>query len=141
VASVALAIPSQVEPKPPYWSDDLRDILKLANVNKPVHSLAGAAASISFHPDRGVYEARRTTRAAEKGLEKALPPGWPETLQGPLVWKGSDFNDDAEFAFQLSASDMAEIEINSQMAVLVDRRRSLFESITRGRALSNEHRP
>lgn len=108
--SVAVAIPPHVEPKLPYWSNDLQDLVKLANVNKPAHGLASAAASISFHPDRGVFEARRTICAAEKALERALPPGWPETLQGPLVWKGSDFSDDAGFSFQLSASDVAEID-------------------------------
>ena len=110
MASVALAVPPQVEPRPPYWSDDLQDLLKLSHVNKPVHGSASAAASISFHPDRGVYEARRTIRAADKGLDKTLPAGWPETLQGPLAWEGADFKDDADFAFQLSASDVVEID-------------------------------
>jgi hypothetical protein len=110
MASAAVAAPLYSESEASYWPHDLRESLGLQNVNKPLFSPPQPPAHIKFHPDLSVYEARRTARVREGGLEKAVPSRWPATLNGPLAWKGSDFRDEAEFVYHLSEADKAEIK-------------------------------
>lgn len=66
---------------------------------------------IEYQPDRTKWEARTARRlAADPSLpNKPLPAGYPKKLESPLVWEGSDWKDEKQWIYPLSASDLSEI--------------------------------
>ncbi|CAN8101592.1 unnamed protein product [Discula destructiva] len=80
----------------------------------PFTRLRGASpppryADIGYEFDEQKYIDRTQARLQAGGLGTELPHGWPQALEGPLVWTGSDFEDDSELVYCLSGTDKAEI--------------------------------
>ncbi|KAF4447183.1 taurine catabolism dioxygenase TauD [Fusarium austroafricanum] len=66
-------------------------------------------ADIGYEYDEQKHFSRTQERLRLGGLRTDLPIGWPKVLEGPLMWKGSDFSDESLFVYHLSESENAEI--------------------------------
>ena len=65
----------------------------------------------TYLPDRKNYEARTARRLEQEQLETDLPEGFPAQLDGPKLWKGSDFEGkESEWVYQLSEQELQEID-------------------------------
>ena len=65
----------------------------------------------TYLPDRVNYKNRVARRLAEEQLEKDLPEGFPAQLEGPKLWKGSDYEGkESEWVYELSEAELKEID-------------------------------
>lgn len=64
---------------------------------------------IDYTPDHIKYLARVTRRQAE-GLDKSLPPGFPQKLHSDLVWDGNNLAEHYNWNYILTEADLDEIE-------------------------------
>ncbi|KAI9309649.1 hypothetical protein BJ944DRAFT_226638 [Cunninghamella echinulata] len=65
---------------------------------------------ITYLPNKKNWQARTARRLAEENLTKELPAGFPEQLEGPKVWKGSDYEgQEHEWIYQLNDQELNEI--------------------------------
>ncbi|PMD36865.1 taurine catabolism dioxygenase, partial [Hyaloscypha variabilis F] len=67
---------------------------------------------IGYVPNLELHQAR--LQSSRKRLQACggvgtLPKGWPQVLQGPLVWSGSELQTSNEWAYDFSEMDMKEI--------------------------------
>ncbi|KAL9616645.1 MAG: hypothetical protein Q9160_008501 [Pyrenula sp. 1 TL-2023] len=74
------------------------------------HLSSTPSADIGWVPDLEKHNERTTRRLKDETLATNLPRGWPQALQGPLVWSGDDLKDQSRYIFNLHPSDIAEIE-------------------------------
>lgn len=67
---------------------------------------------IGYTPDLDKYLARVKRRLENDpdALEKSLPAGFPKQLVSDLVWEGETVGDKYEWAYELNAQQIAEIE-------------------------------
>ncbi|KAI8876338.1 Clavaminate synthase-like protein [Backusella circina FSU 941] len=66
---------------------------------------------ITYLPDRKNYEARVARRLNEEQLQKDLPDGFPEQLEGPKLWKGVDYQGkESEWVYELTEEELKEID-------------------------------
>lgn len=67
---------------------------------------------IEYQPDRAKWQARTARRlAANPSLPNTpLPAGFPEKLESPLVWEGSDWKDENEWVYELDKREIEEID-------------------------------
>ena len=65
---------------------------------------------IGYTPDHGKYLARMQKRLKGGNIGKALPPGFPAELKSPLVWDNTDIAERFNWTYELTASDLEEIE-------------------------------
>lgn len=92
-------------------------------VPQPVDHLAGGQAGatfqpvakqpqIEYHPNEEQYRARTTRRLAENPslTKSALPKGFPQKVESPLVWEGKDFKDESEWVYELTHDQLKEID-------------------------------
>lgn len=68
-------------------------------------------ADIGYIFDEPKYLQRSEARLRSGGLPTDLPPGWPKSLDGPLVWTGSDFSNESIFTYYLTDEDQNEIRV------------------------------
>jgi hypothetical protein len=69
-------------------------------------------ARIGYVPDLELYQARLESsrrRLEASGGVGVLPKGWPQVLQGPLVWSRSELQSSNEWTYHLSNMDIQEI--------------------------------
>jgi hypothetical protein len=65
----------------------------------------------TYLPSLKNYKNRTARRLAEEQLEKDLPEGFPEQLEGPKLWKGSDYEGkESEWVYQLTEQELKEID-------------------------------
>lgn len=67
---------------------------------------------IGYHPDVEKYLARSKRRLAENPdlPNVALPPGFPQRVGGPIVWKGADWRGEEQWVYRLDGSELKEID-------------------------------
>ena len=68
---------------------------------------------IGYSPDLDLYLARvesATKRLQERGGASTLPKGWPKVLQGSMVWSGSELQKSNQWVYNLSSTDITEIQ-------------------------------
>lgn len=65
---------------------------------------------IGYTPDHNKYLARVQRRLNSETLDKTLPPGFPTELKSNLVWDGTDIPNRFNWTYELTASDLDEIE-------------------------------
>jgi hypothetical protein len=65
---------------------------------------------IGYTPDFEKYQARVKRRLAAENLSSSLPPGFPKQLQSDLVWDNTDIASRYKWTYELSASDLEELE-------------------------------
>ncbi|KAF7305190.1 Clavaminate synthase-like protein [Mycena kentingensis (nom. inval.)] len=67
---------------------------------------------ISYHPDLEKFKARTARRLAEDPTlpQQALPPGFPAKTEGPIVWDGKDWTDESQWVYNLSQTQLDEID-------------------------------
>jgi hypothetical protein len=67
---------------------------------------------IGYTPDLDKYLARVKRRLEHdpEALDKSLPAGFPKQLVSDLVWEGETVGDKYEWAYELNAQQIAEIE-------------------------------
>ncbi|KAJ5633851.1 hypothetical protein N7528_001693 [Penicillium herquei] len=65
---------------------------------------------IQYHPDWAKYQARSQRRKETESLQATLPAGFPEKLTSPLVWEGKDIEKRSEWIYQLSDTQLDEID-------------------------------
>lgn len=65
----------------------------------------------TYLPDRQNYEARTARRLETEQLENYLPEGFPAQLEGPKLWKGSDYEGkEDEWVYQLTEEELKDID-------------------------------
>ena len=67
---------------------------------------------IGYVPDLELHQARLQSsrrRLQACGGAGALPKGWPQVLQGPLVWRGSELQTSNGWVCNFSETDINEI--------------------------------
>ena len=65
---------------------------------------------IDYKPDMAKYLARIKRRHETEKLETTLPEGFPAQLESKLVWKGENLAETYDWNYQLTDSDIEEIE-------------------------------
>ncbi|XP_006458549.1 hypothetical protein AGABI2DRAFT_190826 [Agaricus bisporus var. bisporus H97] len=77
-----------------------------------VPTTAEAQPDISYHPDETKWRARTARRLAENPAlpSQPLPEGFPAKLEGPIVWKGSDFTSEDQWVVRLTDVHLQEID-------------------------------
>ncbi|KAK6330039.1 hypothetical protein TWF718_003467 [Orbilia javanica] len=73
---------------------------------------SGEQPDIEYHPDPAKYHARVGLRLkADPALpETSLPPGFPDKVEGPIVWEGKDWTDERQWVYELSGAELSEVE-------------------------------
>jgi hypothetical protein len=93
-----------------YYSRGLRSRFHLdAQRPVPAASLPAKFAEIGYEFDNDEYAARTEAVMREGGLETELPPGFPLSVSGPMVWSGSDIAEE-EYVVQLGEETQAEVK-------------------------------
>jgi len=64
---------------------------------------------VQYMPDYEQYKARGERRQKSENLDKTLPDGFPQKLTGDLVWDADTVSKDFAWNYQLTASDLTEI--------------------------------
>lgn len=66
---------------------------------------------ITYLPDLAKYKARVSRRLNDEQLETSVPDGFPEQLEGPKLWKGSDFEGkESEWVYEFTEQELEEID-------------------------------
>lgn len=65
---------------------------------------------IAYAPDRRKWEARTARRLAEGNLRTTLPQGFPQQLQGDLVWDGANLAESYDWTYVLNTEQLSEID-------------------------------
>lgn len=65
---------------------------------------------ISYAPDYDKYQARAARRLQSGNLPTTLPEGFPEQLNGDLVWEGNTLAETYDWTYVLSKDQLAEID-------------------------------
>lgn len=65
---------------------------------------------IAYPPDYAKYQARAARRVATERLPTTVPEGFPEQLQGDLVWEGDTVAETYDWTYVLSEEQLAEID-------------------------------
>lgn len=100
-------------PPVPYYSGGLRARFKVDASRKPLSTPPAEheCTDYTYEVNRERYQARSAKRLAAGGLPTAIPSGFPQRLDGPLAWKGEDFEDhEHKYVYQLSVEDIKEID-------------------------------
>jgi hypothetical protein len=73
---------------------------------------AEAQPDIAYHPDEAKWRARTARRlAADPTLPKQpLPQGFPERVDGPIVWEGKHFTHEDQWVVKLTDAQLQEID-------------------------------
>ncbi|KAJ5082533.1 hypothetical protein N7532_011576 [Penicillium argentinense] len=64
---------------------------------------------IEYHPDFAKYQERTRLRLEAGNLQASVPAGFPTKLESSLVWEGKDVEQRNDWIYQLSASQLDEI--------------------------------
>ena len=64
---------------------------------------------ISYHPDFTKFQLRTERLKQQRPSNVGLPAGFPQKLQGPIVWEGKDFTDEMEWTLSLNEEQLKEI--------------------------------
>jgi hypothetical protein len=66
---------------------------------------------IEYHPNLEKYLQRKSHRLAENPdlPNTALPPGFPEQVDDPIVWEGKDWFSEDQWVYQLRDNELNEI--------------------------------
>ncbi|KJA15947.1 hypothetical protein HYPSUDRAFT_71724 [Hypholoma sublateritium FD-334 SS-4] len=75
-------------------------------------AVAPVQPDIGYHPDVEKYLARSRRRLAENPdlPNVALPPGFPQRVDGPIVWKGAGWRGEEQWVYRLDESELKEID-------------------------------
>ncbi|KAL4796862.1 hypothetical protein BDV19DRAFT_397977 [Aspergillus venezuelensis] len=65
---------------------------------------------IDYAPNYEKWQARAAQRLAEGGLETKVPEGFPEQLEGDLVWEDETLAESYDWTYVLNAEQLDEIE-------------------------------
>lgn len=97
-------------PVQPYYSHGLRKKFIIDGLKSPATSVPfEGAAEIGYEVDEEKYLARVLKRGNDESRETEVPPDWPQSLDGPLVWEPSDIAE-SDFVYHLTAMDKLEID-------------------------------
>lgn len=77
-----------------------------------VHTSAEAQPDIAYHPDEAKWRARTARRLTEDPTlpKQPLPKGFPERVDGPIVWEGKDFIHEDQWIVNLTENQLHEID-------------------------------
>jgi hypothetical protein len=66
---------------------------------------------IEYHPDETKFRARTARRLAEDPSlpSTALPTGYPQKVEGPIVWEGKDWQNEDQWVYNLTPLELQEI--------------------------------
>ena len=94
----------------PYYPRPIRKRFGLSNADLRPAPQEEPESDISYYPHakRHSVGARRDRQA--ESIESQVPPGWPKTLEGPLVWEPENLQDEKTFVYLLTPSDRHEID-------------------------------
>ncbi|KAK5449277.1 hypothetical protein LTS15_008819 [Exophiala xenobiotica] len=98
------------EPKTEYYSPGLRARYCLDGIPNPIPAEHATYADIGYITDKSKYLARMNARLDAGGLEKELPPGWPKSVEGRMVWSADSFKSEDDVVVHLSHEDIRELE-------------------------------
>ena len=93
-----------------YYSKGLRQRFRLdADRFAPKDNKRIAFADIGYHVDSGKYRARSEAILNSGGLECDVPAGWPGILEGPMIWKGTDWEYEDDYVLTLTEGNKEEL--------------------------------
>ncbi|KAG6853962.1 hypothetical protein C0991_012108 [Blastosporella zonata] len=98
-----------------YFKDTLSlssPAFKLDPQSRPEEKQPAQQPDIEYHPNEAKWKARTARRLAEDPslLNTPLPDGFPAKVDSPLVWQGSDWNDEKEWVHELDSDQLKEID-------------------------------
>lgn len=101
---------TSVRPSPPaqYYSPGLRGRFQI-DAHRPVPPPQEKYEPIDYEFDDAKYAARTEAVLRAGKLERTLPPEFPPSVSGPLVWSGGDFSED-DYVVHLSERCQAEVK-------------------------------
>ncbi|KAG6829270.1 hypothetical protein H0H92_005090 [Tricholoma furcatifolium] len=95
-------------------TDYFKDKLSISKAPVPqiVETKAARQPDIEYHPNEAKYKARTARRLAEDPTlpNTPLPEGFPEKVESPLVWQGSDWKGEKEWVYELNSDQLKEID-------------------------------
>lgn len=65
---------------------------------------------ISYAPDYAKYQARAARRIEVERLPTTVPEGFPEHLEGDLVWEGDKLAETYDWTYVLTQDQLSEID-------------------------------
>jgi hypothetical protein len=67
---------------------------------------------IEYHPDEAKYLARvaRNLTKDPQRVKQPLPKGFPQEVNGPIVWEGADWTNEQQWVYNLSGEELKEIQ-------------------------------
>lgn len=67
---------------------------------------------IHYHPDYSKYVERTTRRLTENPdlPNEPLPTGFPDQVEGPIVWRGDEWTNEEQWVYKLSDAELQEID-------------------------------
>lgn len=73
---------------------------------------AATQPDIEYHPDERKFCARTVRRLTEDPSlpSTALPTGYPQKVKGPIVWEGKDWQNEDQWVYNLTPSELQEID-------------------------------
>ena len=74
--------------------------------------MAASQPDIEYHPDETKFRARTARRLAEDPSlpSTGLPAGYPQKVEGPIVWEGKDWQSEDQWVYNLTPSELQEID-------------------------------
>lgn len=76
----------------------------------PVAEAPPGQPDIQYAPDYAKYQARAARRVQTENLPKSVPEGFPDQLQGDMVWEGETVAQTYDWTFVLNDKQLAEID-------------------------------
>ena len=72
----------------------------------------GQPPDINYTPDHEKWLKRTAKRLADDPTLSStpLPEGFPQKLEGPLVWEGKDWKSESQWVYDLSPAELKEID-------------------------------
>ncbi|KAJ1327397.1 TauD/TfdA family dioxygenase [Microdochium nivale] len=95
-----------------YYTQGLRRRYQLDSLKSEQATTVAAIdppADIGYDVDEEAFKRRWAKTTADEHRATTVPDGWPQQLDGPLVWDAADFHNEDEFVYQLTDTDNAEI--------------------------------
>jgi hypothetical protein len=85
--------------------------IEFLNLDTVINSYVSGP-EIQWNPSYAAFQSRvEMLSKLQFPRPQSVPSGFPETVNAPWVWVGSDFQTDEDYVFQLEKKDTEEIEV------------------------------
>lgn len=81
-----------------------------ASFSTPTAAAPPGQPDIQYAPDYAKYQARGARRVQTEELPTSVPEGFPDQLEGKMVWEGETLADTYDWTYVLKEDQLAEID-------------------------------